>query len=262
MMLTRNRKNLVEVFPTTIVQGGGIFDELATFDVPWREDIVGTILDTEYMYNVSGQKNISPLVRTLLGANNTLTGADITALSNILVGMFLLNWRKQYATLSMEYNPISNYDMTETETESGNTTGERTNGGTSTNVHTGTQTTVDAETASGTAQGTANNGVYGFNSSTSVGDTDASTNSTNSTQVNGTSTRTDDLTDRRTDDFTENSSGTHSANRRLTRSGNIGVTTSQQMLESERNLWVWNFFYNVVFPDVDRVLTLSTYSNN
>jgi len=31
------------------------------------------------------------------------------------------------------------------------------------------------------------------------------------------------------------------------------------MIESERNLWFWNFFYNVVFPDIDRVLTLQIY---
>lgn len=45
----------------------------------------------------------------------------------------------------------------------------------------------------------------------------------------------------------------------LTRSGNIGVTTSQQMIESERALWVWNFFYDTVFPDIDKMLTLSVY---
>ena len=45
----------------------------------------------------------------------------------------------------------------------------------------------------------------------------------------------------------------------LTRKGNIGVTTSQQMIESERELWLWNFFQNVVFKDVSKALTLSIY---
>lgn len=44
-----------------------------------------------------------------------------------------------------------------------------------------------------------------------------------------------------------------------TRSGNIGVTTTQQMLQSEMNLWEWNFFYNVLFPSIDKLLTLSIY---
>lgn len=45
----------------------------------------------------------------------------------------------------------------------------------------------------------------------------------------------------------------------LTRSGNIGVTTSQQMIEQEINLWKWNYFRDVVFPDVAKALTISLY---
>ena len=47
--------------------------------------------------------------------------------------------------------------------------------------------------------------------------------------------------------------------RKLTRSGNIGVTTTQQMLQSERDLWLWNYFRDVVFPDLDSVLVLGIY---
>ena len=57
----------------------------------------------------------------------------------------------------------------------------------------------------------------------------------------------------------ETGTDTHTRNYELTRKGNIGVTTSQQMIESERNLWLWNFFYTVVFPDIDRVLTIQIY---
>ena len=45
----------------------------------------------------------------------------------------------------------------------------------------------------------------------------------------------------------------------LTRYGNIGVTTSQQMLQSEIDLWQWNYFKNVIFPNIDGVLTLDLY---
>ena len=44
----------------------------------------------------------------------------------------------------------------------------------------------------------------------------------------------------------------------LTRSGNIGVTTSQQMIESERKLWDYNIF-KTIYEDVDSILTLSIY---
>lgn len=50
------------------------------------------------------------------------------------------------------------------------------------------------------------------------------------------------------------------ANRRLTRHGNIGVTTSQQMLESEIDLRTkYSFFDNVVFPTIDKVMCLSIF---
>lgn len=45
----------------------------------------------------------------------------------------------------------------------------------------------------------------------------------------------------------------------LRRSGNIGVTTSQQMIQSEIDLWKWNFFQDVVFKDLAKSLTLSVY---
>ena len=48
-------------------------------------------------------------------------------------------------------------------------------------------------------------------------------------------------------------------NSTLKRSGNIGVTTSQQMIEQEINLWKWNYFRDVVFPDVAKALTISLY---
>lgn len=47
--------------------------------------------------------------------------------------------------------------------------------------------------------------------------------------------------------------------RTLTRKGNIGVTTSQQMIQAQRELLLWDYFYNVVFPDLDNFLTLQIY---
>lgn len=44
----------------------------------------------------------------------------------------------------------------------------------------------------------------------------------------------------------------------LTRSGNIGVTTSAQMIEENIRLWIWKFF-DSVFKDIDRVLTIGVY---
>lgn len=58
---------------------------------------------------------------------------------------------------------------------------------------------------------------------------------------------------------TNNVSGASDDNERvLTRSGNIGVTTSQQMLESELELRKYDFF-KMMFKDIDKVLCLEVY---
>ena len=85
---------------------------------------------------------------------------------------------------------------------------------------------------------------------------------TNTTTHTGSESVTYNTTDKDTGTVTDQDNGTdtHTRNYQLTRTGNIGTMTSQQMLESERNLYMlWQFFYDVVFPDVDRVLTLSVY---
>ena len=47
-------------------------------------------------------------------------------------------------------------------------------------------------------------------------------------------------------------------NTKLTRTGNIGTVTAQDMVEQEISVWQWNFF-EMVFKDLDKILTLETY---
>lgn len=137
------------------------------------------------------------------------------------------------ATLNLEYNPIENYSMTESGTDE----------------HTGKDNrslNVGAQAISGTQnlgaeQTTTTNSVSPMDSSTylkrdqQVADRDSVTNSSNQ----NVGERTDiETTDR---DLTI----THN----FKRSGNIGVTTSQQMLESERQVALFNL-YNVIWEDI------------
>lgn len=64
--------------------------------------------------------------------------------------------------------------------------------------------------------------------------------------------------DKRTDDLSHEVNTKRNLGHKLTRSGNIGVTTSQQMIESEIELRKQHFF-NMVFRDVDSVLTIQIY---
>lgn len=260
-----------------------LFDRLNLLDVPWKGDITSMPLNYEYIGNRSGEKYCAPLVTKLL-LNGVLTTTSINTLCNILFALYNENWTKQYATLSAEYNPIENYNMTEamandiTEVEHGhvltrvlNTTDERTPNVTEertdnlTHGKTGTETTTPDLTT------TTDNGITGFNSATDVhtGETKTTNTGTNEIEYNtsdtdsGTVTTTTKGTDTstQTGSVTDTNSGTdtHTHNYELTRSGNIGVTTSQQMIQSEHELWQWNFFNDVVFPDIDRVLTLMIY---
>ena len=289
---------LNDVFPGWL-SGGGIFSTLQMFPVPWKVENISSALDMEYHGNVSGDKIISPL-------------AEKTLIATSILSVFGVSWGKQYETLSLEYNPIENYRMTErmtndtTITEYGKTT-TRTDD--LTHSKTGTETDDISETdtrtdnlnhkKTGTETSTNNfvdtttpnftksidNKVYGFNSLEGIksdeqvgketgtntfdhtgtenknydlSDTDTGTQTVVKGGANTTTFNTTD-TDNGTQTFLDGGSDTNTRNYEMTRSGNIGVTTSQQMIESERAVWMWNFFHDVVFPDIDRVLTIQIY---
>ena len=140
--------------------------------------------------------------------------------------------------------------------ENANQTTETTNGN-SIVVKTGSDTmTYDLTETDG---GTVEKETTGTNTKTyNTSDTDTGTSAKATT---GTDTHTYNTTDSDTGTQTDADTGSDSTEHSytLTRTGNIGVTTSQQMIQSERDLWMWDYFENVVFPDVDRILTLSIY---
>lgn len=215
----------------------GIFSYLNALEVPWKNDISGNQLDVIYHGSRSGNKIIGSLIENYL-ENNTVSDDNKNIIAQAIYTMYIKNWNALYKTLSLEYNPIENYSMTETENVQDSHKGTLKSNSTDTNTN--TENTIVNDTS--------NNQLWGFNSTDSVnsdkqiGDTTRNVDeSTNSTHEN-TDTETKDITSYRT----------------LKRSGNIGVTTSQQMIESERQLWFWNFFENV-FADIDKILVLKIY---
>lgn len=234
----RKRPKLTDVFPDWMT-GGGIFAALDELDVPWAQDDIADSLDLEYFGNISGDKFISPLVDKIMSGDE-LTSSEIASLAAVIFNISGVSWAKEYATRSFEYDPIENYSMTETMTndetviEYGRSV-ERTDDLTN-------ETTPDL-----TAD--RSDSIYGFNSTDAL-PTGGSTNTTTGTN---TETQTGTVT------TADSGSDTHTRNYALTRSGNIGVTTAQQMITSERDLWKWDFFRDVVFPDLNKVLTLNIY---
>lgn len=261
------QKTLNEVCPNWSI-GSGIFSALNLCAVPWQyEDIAGE-LDLEYHGNISGDKLISPLVNKIM-SGYILSESELSNLANVIYTLNHVKWEKEYNTMFLEYNPIENYSMLETMTND-NTVIEygksRTRTDDLTHKKTGSDTNTPNLTDRETPNVTTTDGatVSGFNSSTGVSDR-GNTNTrtgTNTTTHTGSESITYNTIDKDTGTVTDRDNGTdtHTRNYQLTRSGNIGTLTSQQMLESERNLYMlWQFFYDVVFPDVDRVLTLSVY---
>lgn len=230
VMLTLN-----DVYPEWITKG--IFSYLNALEVPWKSDISGNQLDVIYHGSRSGHKIIGSLIENYL-ENNTISDDNKITIAQAIFSIYIKNWNALYKTLSLEYNPIENYSMTETENVQDSHKGTVESDATDTSTN--TENTIVNDTA--------NNQLWGFNSTDSVnsdkqvGDTTRNVNDTRNATHKNTDTETKDITSDRT----------------LKRSGNIGVTTSQQMIESERQLWFWNFFENV-FSDIDKILVLKIY---
>lgn len=185
----------------------------------WLTDEMASLLDIEYIINHSGNKWASPLAR------NTLPD-DIIRVAQIITLHFADNWNRIYnAYFNTEYKPLENYSMTEIETPDITHT-------TDTNVNTDVTTTTKGK-----------NDTYGFNSYNAVGDSESSAESHNQGLFK--------------DNYSKETS-TETGTRQVTRSGNIGVTTSQQMLESELSLRKYKF-YDTIMTDIDSILALQIY---
>lgn len=115
------------------------------------------------------------------------------------------NWKKLYDTTLLEYNPIENYDRM----EEWNDTDTESGSSTVTNEIMNTGTVTEQNTA--------------FNA--------------------GLADHAKEISD---NDTTNNGSGTNKRDAKHTRSGrahgNIGVTTSQQMIQSEREVAIFNIY--------------------
>ena len=157
---------------------------------------------------------------------------DFTEVASIISNLSEI-YNNEYTTkvsmLLMDYNPIENYNSSETES----TTTENTT--TSGNENT-TTTTTSSTTEN---NGEITNKVSPYDSENFSNDNNS--NSSNTSTVNGTDSTSI------TDNGNISSNGT--TTRTLTRKGNIGVTTTQQMIESEYELRA----KNLVFEFLEKV---------
>lgn len=222
----------------------------------WLTEETADQLDEEYFLGRSGNKTISPYLENLIERYGE-EDAMPKAYKSVEI-RFADKWRRLYEAFNAEYNPINNYDMTEEENIGSKkvTSSEKEN-----TVEASSQDS--SETSGETSQSTSGESTdykSGFNSPSPVAtgktETSGSGSGSSSSSTSGSSSSSS----------TESGSGTITEEgkfdenkRKLTRSGNIGVTTSQQMIQSEIDLRSWNYFESL-FKDVDSVLTCSLYS--
>ncbi len=131
------------------------------------------------------------------------------------------NWKKLYDTTVLEYNPIENYDRmedwTDTDAETGsNSRNSKAIGETNNEI---------TNSGSVTEQNTAFNAGLADHAK-EISDNDTISNTTRNTTENASETNTRNLTHKKT-------GRAH---------GNIGVTTSQQMIQSERETVIFNLY--------------------
>ena len=83
--------------------------------MPWEDSVEASTLDTIYLYNCSGGKLISPLVRKLASQHldGYLSESDLTTLSSIINSLNYDSWASLWTTENLEYNPLENYNMVE-----------------------------------------------------------------------------------------------------------------------------------------------------
>lgn len=242
----------------TLSAGNAIFTDLQSFDVPWKDANVNTILDYYYLSS-SGEKHPAPLLADMsynstLKIYESLTSENRAIIAGIIFNIFNAKWERLWNAYNAEYNPISNYDMVETETVEKDVI--TSNSDTGSVTHTGTDTVTNTGTIGTSSQGTTESDVYGFNSSTASNDRDSSTSATATQTNNTTETDTKNLTETR--NLSNGGTSDENVSRSLERSGNIGVTTTQQMLTSEIELWQWNYYKSVV-DDINSIACMVIY---
>ena len=202
----------------------GIFQTMYDIDsnlndpkFPWLTDDLSFLLDTEYYTVRSADKWISKQFERYIkyAEDSIINVSPLVPLAHLIMNKFEDKWNKLYdAFINSTYKPLDNYNMEEKETPDLTRTK---------NV----KTEVKNE-----------NGIFGFNSSTKVPQSESVTSG-----------------EKLKNEEEEKQSGT----RTLNRSGNIGVTTSQQMLQSEIDLRSNFNFMNEIMNDVDSILCLLVY---
>lgn len=178
-----------------------------------------------------------------------------------IIGTWSAKWQhtmqKWYDALQIKYDPLNNYDRTEIYTDirsegekTSNTLKENNQNSSSENIERN-ENALGSDSSESTGDGTTTNTVSAYDAST-YQPHDQATSDTSGTNISNSLTSTQGETSRNISDINYKDADSNT-DRSLESSiehsahlyGNIGVTTSQQMLESELDIAKWNLYEQI-----------------
>lgn len=273
------------------LNGEGIMTVLTdNFSVPWAGVISGQVLDDDYYGNRSGNKVISPLASKFLTTDG-IPSDKMLRLARVIYSKYGGNWAKSFEALNATYNPIWNVDGTETITTEAGSRKKTINKGQQQNSEDfgsytfdkGQQQNTDNignhtdETTNGRRESNIERGVSAFNSPDFADDNkenkvdnesidsveygEQENTYTDGARQDTYGSRYNTLTDGAREDTEEDDAFTDVVTTQ--RGGNIGLTSSQNLIQQEMQLrTMYSLMDSIVFPDVDKVLTLNIFGDD
>ena len=243
--------------PPTTLFDGAIFRDFALMalvkqdTLPWGNETDTAVMLDRALVGSYGERIVAPLVTKLKDKTSVAWRQNVCT---IVYDMFMSKWQKFFNTLDFEYNPIENYSMSEIMS---NDDRKRYYGKTNTRTDNLTSRNAGTNRTDPNLTDTESINNFGFNSTAENGEP-TEKRTLNKT---GSSVDTVDVSkiDTGTQTYADGGSDREEHSYQLTRTGNIGTVTAQDMIKQEREILMFDYFYDVVFPDILRVLTIKIY---
>lgn len=209
--------------------------------------------------------------KSTLTDNILLTGGEFevlysnpTAMQN-MIGIWSrreqATFERWIAALSIDYNPLENYDRMEHWTDNFDGLEHTANAGTSSDLEHTINSGSNSSSGSSTSNGTSNttnsdtselqksaydeSGYSAYEKTINSGTVSQTTSDSTTTSMQNTTSDTGDRSNQETTSNTEDHSTDNNSVHDGRIHGNIGVTTSQQMLTAELDLGYWNLYSKI-----------------
>lgn len=235
----------IDIYPDTII-GSGLVSQISNLTgCPWGDFTPLQIQSIEILYAVrSSQKPLISLFPEIAPESR----------APFVLAMYKDKWQKYWDNFAITYQPLSPYLVTENGTE------DREIDRLDTTTYGRVIDTTGSDTGTvkndGESSNNNHNNVFGFNSTMPVpSDTNTGTDTSTDTQTRNL-TATGKTTNSGSD--TLGRSDTDNMEYSRTKSGNLGYQSAQDLLMAEFELWKETFF-EYVFRDIDRLITLAIY---